>query len=384
MKNALKIRLKPTPEQQQKLAANFGCARWVWNEALTFSQAHYQQTGKTLSAFDLKKRLPALKQQYPWLKDAYSQTLQQSILNFGTARERFFQKLARFPKLKRKQNRQSIQFPQNVKLSKDNKSLFLPKIGWVPCVLHRPLNTSFKTVTVSQTPTGEYYAAFCLEDQALPEPVRVIERIEAVDLGIYHTCIDSLGNKHTNPNAEKRHRTNLRRKQKQHARKQKGSKNRAKARLKVARVYQQVTRTRHDFQHKITYQFACENQAVVVENLHLKGMLKNHCLARALSDAALGSFIEKLKYKLERRGGHLIEVDRFFPSSKRCSACEHKLESLPLSLRRWTCPACDMEHDRDINAAINLKTEGIRLLTAAGFTVAACGGLRQTSQEAAA
>ena len=112
MKNALKIRLKPTPDQQQKLAANFGCARWVWNEALTFSQAHYQQTGKTLSAFDLKKRLPALKQQYPWLKDAYSQTLQQSILNFGTARERFFQKLTRFPKLKRKQNRQSIQFPQ--------------------------------------------------------------------------------------------------------------------------------------------------------------------------------------------------------------------------------------------------------------------------------
>lgn len=384
MKSALKIRLKPTPEQQQKLAANFGCARWVWNEALTFAQAHYQQTGKTLSALDLKKRLPALKEHYPWLKAAYSQTLQQSILNFGTARERFFQKLARFPKLKRKQNRQSIQFPQHVKLSEDGRALYLPKIGWVACVLHRPLDTGFKTVTVSKTPSGEYYAALCLEDQPTPEPARVIETLEAVDLGIYHSCVDSLGHKHTNPKAEKRHRTNLRRKKKQHARKQKGSQNRAKARLQVAKVYQKATRVRHDFQHKITYQLACENQAVVVEKLHLKGMLKNHCLARALSDAALGSFVEKLKYKLERRGGHLIEVDRFFPSSKLCSSCEHKLTSLPLSLRSWTCPACGVEHDRDINAARNLKHEGIRLLTAAGFTVAACGGLRQTSQEAAA
>jgi putative transposase len=384
MKSALKIRLRLTPEQQQKLAVNFGCARWVWNEALTFSQAHYEQTGKTLSALDLKKRLLALKQQYPWLKDAYSQTLQQSILNFGTARERFFEKLAHFPKLKRKQNHQSIQFPQNVKLSDDGKTLFLPKIGWVACVLHCPLDAGFKTVTVSKTPTGEYYASLCLEDQPVPEAVQVIETIEAVDLGIYHSCVDSLGNKHTNPKAEKRHRTNLRRKKKHFSRKQKGSKNREKARIQVAKVYQKAARTRQDFQHKITYQLACENQAVVVEKLHLKGMLKNHCLARALSDAALGSFVEKLKYKLERLGGHLVVVDRYFPSSKLCSACDHKLDTLSLSVRHWQCPACRAEHDRDINAAMNLKKEGIRLLTAAGFTVAACGGLCKTPIGAAA
>ncbi|PKL75093.1 MAG: transposase, partial [Candidatus Melainabacteria bacterium HGW-Melainabacteria-1] len=188
----------------------------------------------------------------------------------------------------------------------------------------------------------------------------------------------SLGHKHTNPKAETRHRKNLRRKKKQHARKQKGSHNREKARLKVAKVYQKATRVRHDFQHKITYHLARENQAVVVEKLHLKGMMKNHCLARALADAALGSFIEKLEYKLERQGGHLVVVDRFFPSSKLCSSCDHKLDALPLQRRTWICPACGVQHDRDINAAKNLKQEGIRLLTAAGFTVAACGGLHKT------
>lgn len=403
MKSALKIRLYPNTEQQNKLSVQFGCARWVWNNALNFAQNHYQQTGETLSTYDLNARLKPLKIEHQWLKEADSQVLQQSILNFGEARQRFFKKQAHFPKYKAKHKRQSIQYPQRVKFNEEQRSLYLPKIGWVRCVLHRELIGQVKTVTISKTPSGKYYAALCLEDQrAYPEPIQAIERIEAVDLGIYYLLVDSQGNKQTNPKVLKRHEHNLRKKQKQLSAKVKGSKNRQKARQKLAKVHQTIARVRHDFQHKISHQLSSENQAVVVENLNIKGMLKNHRLAKALSDAALSSLIEKLRYKLARKGGHLVVVDRFFPSSKLCSVCNYKHDDLSLSVRQWNCPACGTHHDRDINAAINLKKEGIRLLvlqkcfvriasgsgdkhlTAAGLTVAACGGLCQTSQEAAA
>ena len=383
MKTALKIRLHPTLEQRQKLAVQFGCVRWAWNNALSHAQTLYQETGQTISTYDLKARFPQLKDEFPWLKEADSQALQQSILNLGKARDNFFSQRTGFPKFKNKGSKQAIQYPQRVKFSTDSRTLYLPKVGWVTCVLHRDVVGKIKTVTVSQTPTGQYYAALTLETGELaPEKPLVIEIIEAVDLNIYDLTVNSKGVKTTNPRALKRAEKNLRTKQKKFSRKQKGSHNREKAQKNVAKVHEKVKRVRHDVQHKLSFQLSSENQAVVVEDLHVKGMLKNHKLAKALSDAAFSSFISKLSYKLERRGGYLVKVGRFFPSSKMCSSCDYVMEHLALSMREWYCPNCTAHHDRDINAAKNLLREGIRILTAAGLTVVACGGLYKTPQGA--
>lgn len=382
---AVKVRLYPTQEQELLLAQHFGCARWWWNYGLNKSIETYKQTGKGLGQSALNSLLPKLKkaEETVWLSECYSQVLQAVTLNLTAAYKNFFDGRARFPRFKSKHSRQSIQYPQNVKVV--NGAVKLPgKIGAVKAKIHRPIEGTIKTATVSQDSSGKYYASILTEVQGENPAPSSKGRVIGLDLGLKHFAVTSDGSKvskYNNPKHLAKHEKNLKRKQQKLARKQKESNSRRKYRKVVARVYERVSNSRSDFLHKLSRKLVNENQVVVVENLHVKGMVRNHNLAKAISDVGWGMFTNFLAYKLEKKGGMLVEVDRWFPSSKLCSNCYHRSCEMPLDVRAWICPHCGTHHDRDGNAATNIRAEGIRMLRQAqqqlkadGTSVSATGG----------
>ncbi len=353
------------------LAKSFGCARWFYNYALNLTTETYKQTGKGLSRNEVIKLLPSLKKEYEWLTEAPSQVLQQAALNLSSAFLNFFEGRAKYPNFKKKQNKQSIRFPQGCKLKDD--VLVLPKIGKVHYKVSRQPEGILKSVTVSVNPSGEYFAS-CLYDDGKDLPQKSSEgKAIGIDVGLTHFAITSDGTKHGNPKYYRKHEKRLARKQKQLSRKHKGSNNRNKARVKVAKVHAKIVRCREDFLHKLSRKLVDKNQVIVVENLAVRNMVKNHKLAKSISDAGWGQFCTMLKYKSEWEGKVYIEVDRFFPSSKTCSNCLNRVDNLSLDIRSWQCPKCGESHDRDINAAKNIRVEGLRIL-AVGHTATALGG----------
>jgi len=374
---AVFVRLYPTKEQEILLAQTFGCSRWWWNYALNKSIETYKETGKGLGRAALNAFLPTLKkaEDTAWLAECYSQVLQATTLNLTTAYKNFFEKRAGFPKFKSKHGKQSVQYPQNVKIVDGN--IKLPgNIGIVKAKIHRQFGGRIKTVTVSKTPSGKYFASI-LTEVAGEKPPTGEGKIYGIDLGLKHFAIVTDGekvSKYDNPKHLAKHEKNLKRKQQKLARKQKGSKSRSRYRKVVAKVYERVSNSRQDFLHKLSYKLVSDSQAVIVENLHVKGMVRNHKLAKAISDCGWGTFTNFLAYKLERNGGKLIEIDRWFPSSKLCSNCFYQIGEMSLEVREWTCPHCNTHHDRDGNAAINIRAEGIRMLKAEGSAVSAVGG----------
>ncbi|MBW4501322.1 MAG: transposase [Scytonema hyalinum WJT4-NPBG1] len=390
---AVQVRLYPTNEQQAVLAQTFGCSRWWWNYALNKSIETYKETGKGLGRSALNALLPDLKkaEDTAWLADCYSQVLQATTLNLTTAYKNFFEGRAGFPRFKSKHGNQSIQYPQNVKIvdgdvnaersrsidPERSRGVKLPgNIGVVKAKIHRPIEGKIKTVTVSKTPSGKYFASILTEVEG-EKPSSTDGKIYGVDLGLKHFAVVSDGekvSKYDNPKHIAKHEKNLKRKQQKLARKQKGSNSRNKYRQVVAKVYERVSNSRQDFLHKLSYKLVSDSQAVIVENLHLLGMVRNHNLAKAISDCGWGMFTNFLAYKLEHKGGKLVEVDRWFPSSKLCSNCLYQVSEMPLDVREWTCPHCGTHHDRDANAAKNIRAEGIRMLKAEGSAVSAVGG----------
>ncbi len=373
----IQVRIYPSKEQQIQLAQTFGCARWWWNYALNKSIEVYQETGKGLGRTALNTLLPALKksEETAWLADCYSQVLQATTLNLTTAYKNFFAQRARFPKFKSKHGKQSIQYPQNVKIVDGNVKL-PGNIGGVKAKIHRPIGGKIKTVTVSKTPSGKYFASILTEMEG-ENPTISSGKIYGIDLGLKHFAVVTDGekvSKYDNPKHLANHEKNLKRKQQKLARKQKGSNSRYKYRKVVAKVYERVSNSRQDFLHKLSYKLVSDSQAVIIENLHVKGMVRNHNLAKAISDIGWGTFTNFLAYKLERNGGKLVEIDRWFPSSKLCSNCFYQMSEMPLDVREWTCPHCGTHHDRDGNAAINIRAEGMRMLKADGSAVSAVGG----------
>jgi len=372
---ANKYMIKPDPVQQKKLAVQFGHARFIYNYALSIKCEAYKDYGVNISRYALQSMLPAMKRErlYAWFKDAHSQVLQSALLHLDIAFKNFFQKRARFPRFKKKSGKQSCQYPQGVKIN-DNR-LFIPKVGWVKAVIHREPIGQIKTVTVSKDATGCYFAAVLLDDGAVqPEKVKHIACHVGLDMGITHFVTLSTGEKVDNPRFVNKQRRNLARKQKNLSRKKKGSKRYVKAKLRVAKSHKHVKNARNDFQHKWSFKLANENQAVSIEDLNISGMSKNHRLSRHILDVGWHDFTTKLKYKLEDRGHHLVKNDRFYASSKKCHSCGHKIDKLPLNIRRWICTVCGADHDRDENAAINLDNEGMIKLKAEGYTVSARGG----------
>ena len=374
---AVQVRLYPSQQQQTLLAQAFGCSRWWWNYALNISIETYKETGKGLGQVALNSLLPKLKkaEDTQWLADCYSQVLQATTLNLTAAYKNFFEGRARFPRFKSKHGRQSIQYPQKVKIV--NGNVRLPgKIGEVIAKIHRPIEGKIKTVTISKTSSGKYFASILSEVDG-EKPNFSEGKIYGVDLGLKHFAVITDGekiSKYDNPKHLAKHQKNLKRKQQKLARKQKGSKSRDKYRIVVAKVYERVSNSRQDFLHKLSYKLVSDSQAVIVESLHVKGMVRHHNLAASISDCGWGMFTNFLAYKLERKGAKLVEIDRWFPSSKLCSNCFYEMDEMPLDIREWTCPNCGTHHDRDGNAAINIRAEGIRMLKADGSAVSAVGG----------
>lgn len=371
MYKAYKYRIYPTSEQETLLSKSFGCARWFWNYALNLCQQTYRNTGKGLSRGYIQGLLPNLKKEYEWLKQPYSQCLQVVALNLSTAYKNFFEKRAMLPRFKSKHGRQSISYPQNVKF--DGDYINLPKIGLVYCQRHRYFEGTLKTVTVSRNPDGKYFVSILVDDgKSNPELVPV-DKAVGIDVGLTHFAITSDGSKFDNPRFFVKHQRNLKRKQQKLSKKKKGSKNRNRARLKVAKVHAKIARCREDFLHKLSRKIVNENQVIAGENLNIKGLVKNHNLAKAVHDVGWGMFCTMLKYKAEGEGKQYIEIERWFPSSKTCHVCLNRVDNLSLDVRAWTCKHCGTHHDRDVNAAINIRNEALRIL-ALGTSASACGG----------
>ena len=360
----MKVRLYPTAEQKQLLAKQFGCARFWWNRSLGLQYKTRSTQGRWLKRTELNAMLPQLKKELPWLKtDCYSQVLQATSKHLEQALKNWFEGRAKKPRFKAKSNRQSISFPQNVLVI--SNQIKVPKVGLIDAKFTKEIEGIIKTVTISVTPSGKYYASIGLDLGDKEVKQSTDGAITGIDLGLkdYVTChngTDSYSVKH--PKWLKRHERNLRYQQKQLSRRKKGSSRRNKARLLVARVHEKLSNARQDFLHKLSRKITDESQVVVVENLNIKGMVKNRKLSKAIAQSGWGMFLNFLDYKLKHKGGVLVEIDRFFPSSKLCSNCGHKYQELELSEREWTCSACMKKHSRDENAAKNIRVEGMRIL----------------------
>jgi len=360
---AVKVRLYPTPEQELALVKSFGCVRWYWNFALNACIQHYQETGKSLKLATYKGMLPQLKKEYLWLKeDCYSSVLQCVAINLDRAYKNFFKGQAKFPRFKSKHHKQSIQYPQSVTVK--DEYLKVPKIGEVKAVFHREVTGKIKTVTISKSPTDKYFASILCEVE-VTDVKQLGDQIIGIDLGLKDFAIVHDGErvtKYANPKHLNRHQKNLALKQKKLSRKTKGSKSRKKFRKNVAKVYERIANSRQDFLHKLSRKLVDESQVIVVENLNVKGMVKNRLLSKSISDVGWGMFVNFMDYKLRQKSAKLIEVDRFFPSSKTCSCCGHIVDSLLLNIREWDCLNCKTHHDCDSNAALNIRNEGIRII----------------------
>lgn len=386
MLKATKVRIYPTAEQTAFLSQQFGAVRFVYNKALHIISHQYKHHGVSLKAKkDIKPLLAVAKRsrKYAWLKQFDSIALQQSCINLDRAFGNFFNPSlsARYPCFKRKHARQSSYHCTSIAAGEN--WIKIPKCSPLKAKIHRPIEGCLKSITLSKTVTGKYYASLLVEDGvAEPSPLVSLEedKVLGVDAGLTHLLIQSDHEKVDNPRFVKRAERNLRRKQKKLSRKQKGSSNRAKARLLVAKCHERTANARNHFQHKLSKRLVDENQAIIVESLKVKNMLKNRRLSKHIADAAWSSLGAKIAYKAKAQGKHKVEIDTFFPSSKTHHECGHKVDRLPLNVRTWDCPNCGVKGiDRDINAALNIKQQGILKLKAAGLTVSANGGLRKST-----
>jgi len=367
MFTSLKIRLYPDAEQRIQLSREFGCARFVFNRFLDEWNKAYEKTGKGLSYTKCANQLPVLKQELPWLSTVASQVLQQSLKNLETAFKNFFRGTGRHPRFKSKHRKQSATYPQGFQINE--RSIKLPKLGEVRAKVHREIKGKIKSVTVSMTPSGQYFASLRIE---LPGefPEQSTEgKVIGIDLGLDALIVTSDGEKIKPPKFYRKYEKKLAKHQKRLSRKTKGSANRNKARLKVAKVHNKIANCRLDSHHKLSRKLVDENQVIVFETLNIKSMTRNHCLAKSINDAAWGLLQTLTEYKALELGKVVKFVDRFFPSSKTCNCCGHRMKSMPLQIRTWECPNCTKLHDRDINAALNLRD----YFLASGSGVLACG-----------
>ena len=367
VKRAFKYRFYPTDAQAAELSRTFGCVRKVYNLALAArteawvrqERVNYNATSAMLTAWKKTEELA-------FLSDVSSVPLQQCLRHLQTAFTNFFAKRAKYPRFKsRKKSRKSAEYTTSGFRFRDGKLTLAKMSGPLDIVWSRPLpeGASPSTVTVSQDSAGRWFVSMLCDDPSV-KPLLAGDNAVGIDVGLDHLLTLSTGEKITNPRHERKDRARLARAQRNLAKKAKGSANRAKARLKVARVHARIADRRRDLLHQLTTRLVRENQTLVIEDLTVRNMVKNHSLARAISDAAWHEFRSLLEYKAAWYGREVVVVDRFFPSSRLCSACGTLQEKMPLNVRTWTCD-CGTAHDRDVNAAKNLL--------AAGRAVAACG-----------
>jgi len=373
------FRLYPTAGQRQALAKAFGCARVVFNDGLRARQEAHANGLPYISDGELSKRIITEAKKTPqraWLSEVSAVVLQQALADLNTAYRNFFNSITgkrKGPKVapprfrSKRDNRQAIRFTRNARFAVTaGGKLRLPKIGDVKVRWSRRLPSEPSSVTVVKDAAGRYFASFVVEIDAEPLPEATGE--VGIDLGLTHFAVLSDGRKIANPRFLRRAERRLKKAQQALSRKAKGSNNRKKAIVKVARAHARVADARRDFAHKLSTTLIRENQAVYVEDLALKGLARTR-LGKSMHDAGWGQFVAMLEYKAARYGRTLVKIDRWFPSSKLCSACGALAESMPLNVREWTCP-CGAVHDRDVNAARNILAAGrAERLNACGGTV---------------
>ena len=356
MLKGLKYRISPTNFQKELIAKHIGSSRFVYNLALETKNAAYLGSKHNFSPFDLIKQLPELKKECEWLKEVNSQSLQQSIQNMDIAFKKFF-KGAGFPKFKSKhRGKQSFSVPQNVIV--ENNLLIIPKFKeGIDIVLHREIKGTIKSATISVTPTGKYFVSILVDTNVeMPTKAPIAENTTiGIDLGLKDFAITSEGDVFENPKNLRKAQSKLKYVQRKYS-KNKGK--RTKQRLTL--LHEKVVNKRKDFLHKTSTKLIRENQTIALENLAVSNMVKNHNLAQAISDASWSTFVTMLEYKADWYGKNILKIGRFAPSSKTCSCCGHINKELTLKDREWTCPKCNSVLDRDVNAAINIKSFALK------------------------
>nr|WP_220501154.1 RNA-guided endonuclease TnpB family protein [Thermomonospora cellulosilytica] len=362
VKRAYKYRFYPTPEQAEQLARTFGCVRLVYNKALEERTRAYRLQGRRISYGETSAWLTAWKrtEELGFLAEVSSVPLQQALRHLQAAFKNFFAKRAGYPSFKsRKKSRSSAEYTHSAFTFRDGRLTLAKMDAPLDIVWSRPLPEGVQpsTVTVSRDAAGRWFVSILVEETI--RPLAPVRGAVGVDAGLTSLVALSSGEKIPNPRHERRDRRRLARAQRALSRKQKGSANRAKARLKVARVHARITDRRRDFLHKLSTRLVRENQTVVIEDLTASNMLGNHRLARAISDAAWRELRTMLEYKAQWYGRHLVAVDRWFPSSRLCGVCGMLAERMPLNVRAWTCRSCGTGHDRDVNAARNILAAGL-------------------------
>lgn len=374
MERGFKYRIYPNACQRDQIARTFGCCRFVYNRALDVKKTAYAKTGKTVSWTELSQMLPVWKRdpETAWLAQADSMALQQSIRNLDHAYKNFFRRVRKgekpgFPKFKsRRHSRQS--YRTNGGKVIDCNHIVLPKLGTVRAKVSRPLQGRILSITISLDAAGRYFATFLCTDVPAKKASATNQEV-GIDLGIGMLATLSDGTKVRNPHHLKKYERKLAQEQRRLSRRkgarrgEKPSNRYLKQRKKVARIHAKIAYARTDTLHKVTTMLADENQVLCMEDLNVKGMMQNSHLAKALSDVSFGEFARLLEYKCIERRRIFVKVSRFYPSSKTCSSCGHKLDALPLSVRSWNCPVCGAHHDRDVNAARNILAEGKRILS---------------------
>ena len=364
MERSFEYRIYPNAIQRELIERTFGSCRWVYNRCLQERRDARERGEAMPGRFALDRMLPAWKAECPWLADADSHALQQAVRDLCRAYDNFFRNSGKvgLPKFKSKRAaRKSYRTNWGISVV-GGGHVRLPKLGCVRARISRPVEGRILSATVKRVPSGKYFVVLCCADCPAPVAPEPIMDVLGIDAGVRDVATCSDGRRLANPRNLKRAEAKLRREQRRLSRKKAGSANRAKQRVRVARAHERVVNRRKDALHKFTTSVVRESQAVAVEDLNVAGMMRNHRLARALSDAAMSEMIRQLEYKCAWHGRGFARVGRFYPSSKTCSECGHVLAELPLSTRSWECPECGASHDRDLNAAVNIAREGRGIL----------------------
>lgn len=356
MIKSYKYRLYPTEEQKQYFDKVFGCTRFIYNWGLERKVIEYETTGNSLSCFDLGKEMTSLKQDKIWLQEVGNDSLQYSLRHLDSAFKRFFREKKGFPRFKSKHiSKRSFSTYQATKIDFENNLLSIPKCKKIKVRVSRRFEGKYSGCTISRNPARKYFVSFRVEDgKDLPNKPKPREsETVGIDLGLKHFAVLSTGIKVDNPKFLRNSEQRLKVMQRRQSRKEKGSSNRIKERIKVARQHERIANQRKDFLHKLTSKLVAENQSIAIEDLAVSNMVKNHHLAKSISDASWSMFRRMLEYKCDWYGKNLLTIGRFEPSSKICS-CGNINNKLTLADRTWTCEACKTTHDRDVLAANNI------------------------------
>lgn len=359
-----KYRIYPNETQQVLLNKHFGCVRFIYNHFLNQRVDAYMNQQKSLNYYDNAASLTELKKELVWLKEVNSQSLQFSLKCLEGAYGKFFARSAKFPRFKSKKSKQSFCVPQHGKI--EDNLLFIGKFKQgIKIVIDRPIVGEIKHITVSKNPSGQYFACVCVEREIKKLSPRT--KAVGIDLGIKTLAVQSDGKTYANIRPYKTLEKRLAKLQQWFSRTTKGTNLHEKVRLRIAKLHQKISNIRNDHLQKVSWQIVKNNGVIVLEDLNVKGMMKNHCLAKSIADVSLSELVRMIKYKAEWYGRTVLQVDRWFPSSKTCYDCNYVKQDLTLEDREWLCPRCNVKHDRDLNAARNIRKQGITTAGTAGI-----------------